>query len=175
MLLADPFTVLVKPVGCTARELAQRILNHIVEVHARHILLNTTPGMDEIEETTIRARANELLGEIQAGADFAQMAQEHSQGPSGPNGGDLGWFKPGAMVPPFDSAAFALEPGQVGGPVKTRFGYHVIKVEGRRTTPPMAFEQAQNQIRFSLANQKVQDRSMAVMDSLRGEADIRQP
>ena len=86
------------------------------EFNAAHILVAT-------EE---EARA--LIGELEAGADFATLAREKSTGPSGPNGGDLGWFGTGMMVPEFEEAVIALEPGTVSEPVQTQFGWHVIRL-----------------------------------------------
>lgn len=74
-----------------------------------------------------RGQAEKLLAELQAGADFATKAKEHSKCPSGRNGGDLGHFGKGAMVPEFDKVAFELEEGELSGLVKTKFGYHILK------------------------------------------------
>lgn len=81
-----------------------------------------------------KALATKLLGEIKAGKDFAAMAKEHSEGPSGPRGGSLGLFRPGQMVPPFDAALLTLEIGEMAEePVETPFGYHIIR---RDDLPP---------------------------------------
>ena len=87
-----------------------------IEYSAAHILVET-------EE-----KASALIAELEAGADFAALAQEHSTGPSGPNGGSLGWFSDGMMVEPFQNAVAAMEPGSVSAPVQTQFGWHVIKL-----------------------------------------------
>jgi peptidyl-prolyl cis-trans isomerase C len=94
------------------------------EISARHILLET-------EEA-----AKAVIAELDAGKDFAELAKEKSTGPSAAQGGDLGFFTKGRMVPEFEAAAFdALTPGEYGKePVKTQFGWHVIKVEERRET-----------------------------------------
>jgi peptidyl-prolyl cis-trans isomerase C len=100
------------------------------EVRARHILLKT--------ETD----AKNVIGHIDAGKIFEDAAKEFSTGPSATSGGDLGFFKRGDMVKPFSEAAFALKSGDVTPlPVKTRFGWHVIKVEDRRSTQPPSFEE----------------------------------
>lgn len=113
------------------------------ETSARHILVET-------EET-----AREIIAELEAGADFAELAQEKSTGPSGPQGGDLGYFGPGRMVPEFEAAANALNVGQVSPePVQTQFGWHVIKVEDRRPVQPPAFDQVQAQIRSVVLREK---------------------
>jgi peptidyl-prolyl cis-trans isomerase C len=86
---------------------------------ARHILVST-------EE-----QCEELKTQIAAGADFADLAKEHSSCPSGRNGGDLGQFGPGQMVPEFDKVVFSADVGTVQGPVKTQFGYHLLEVTSR--------------------------------------------
>jgi peptidyl-prolyl cis-trans isomerase C len=90
------------------------------EYNASHILVET-----EEEAAAIKA-------EVEGGADFAALALEKSTGPSGPNGGDLGWFGPGMMVEPFEQAVMGLEPGQVSDPVQTQFGWHVIRLNETR-------------------------------------------
>ena len=69
------------------------------------------------------------------GADFAETARERSTGPSGPNGGELGWFGPGMMVPEFEAAVLTLEPGDVSDPVQTQFGWHIVTLNESRETP----------------------------------------
>ncbi len=105
------------------------------ETKARHILVDT------------EQQARDLIDQVTDGADFAELAREHSTGPSGKKGGDLGWFPRGSMVEAFDKAAFRLEPNQfTADPVKTRFGWHVILVEDRRTVEPPSFEKMKPQL-----------------------------
>ena len=105
------------------------------EIRARHILLE--------DEDAAKA----VIGELDAGVDFASLAQERSTGPSGPTGGDLGYFTKDQMVAPFAEAAFAMNPGEYSKqPVKTDFGWHVIKVEDRRTSAPPTFEESQAEL-----------------------------
>lgn len=91
----------------------------MAKASARHILVST-------EEA-----CNELKKQIESGADFAAVAKEHSQCPSGGRGGDLGEFRPGQMVKEFDDVVFQAEVGPVHGPVKTQFGYHLIEITNR--------------------------------------------
>ncbi len=127
------------------------------EVKARHILVETE---DEAEA---------LLQDIADGAEFADLAMERSTGPSGPQGGDLGWFVAGTMVPEFAQAAFALQPGEVSpSPVKTDFGWHVIKVEDRRLKPVPTLAEMSDQIRDGLTDDAVE----SLMTELRGRATI---
>src|SRR5580658_4161689 len=127
----------------------------VPEIHARHILL---PTEDE---------AKAALARIKKGEDFAKVATELSKDP-GSEGGDLGWFTKDKMVPEFADAAFKMEPGQVSDPVKSQFGWHIIKVEEKRmkTFPP--FEQVKDQA----ARYVVQKAQTAVIASLREKAKI---
>ena len=114
------------------------------EVHARHILVNSE---DE---------AKSIIAKLKAGADFADLAKQYSKDPGAAQGGDLGWFKKDDMVPDFAAAAFALQPGQITDtPVHTQYGWHVIKVEGRRQAPPPSFEQAREQLRQDMIQEGV--------------------
>ncbi|WP_211097893.1 peptidylprolyl isomerase [Ahrensia sp. 13_GOM-1096m] len=113
------------------------------EVNAAHILVET-------EEA-----AKEIIKALDDGADFTDLAKEKSTGPSGPQGGDLGYFTKGRMVPEFEEVAFALDAGgYTKEPVKTQFGYHVILVKDIRPVQPPAFEQVQPQIRATLLREK---------------------
>lgn len=98
------------------------------EYNASHILVETQ------EEATA------IIAELEAGADFAETAKGKSTGPSGPTGGELGWFGPGMMVAPFEEAVVAMKKGQVSAPVETRFGWHVIKLNDTRLqdVPPLS-------------------------------------
>src|SRR5262249_35913893 len=96
------------------------------EVHARHILVKPEPPGDEAAKSKARAEADDLLKRVRAGGDFEALAKAHSKDPgSAAKGGDLGFFPRGRMVPAFDAAAFALEPGQVSEVVETPFGFHI--------------------------------------------------
>ncbi len=106
------------------------------EVHARHILVET------------EAQAKSIIDQLNKGADFAALAKANSKDPGAQNGGDLGFFKKEDMVPEFADAAFALKPGQITQtPVKTQFGWHVIKVDEVRRAPPPTFDEAKDQLR----------------------------
>src|SRR5947209_570893 len=104
------------------------------EVHARHILVETEDQAKKIED------------ELKKGADFAELAKKESKDPGASDGGDLGFFTKDQMVPEFSTVAFALEPGKISDPVKTQFGWHVIKVEEKRTRKAPDFEQVKPQI-----------------------------
>lgn len=104
------------------------------EVRARHILVET-------EE-----KAKELAAQLRKGADFAKLAKENSKDPGSADGGDLGYFTKDQMVPEFAEAAFKLEKGKISDPVKSQFGFHVIRVEDKRKQPPPAYEDVKPQI-----------------------------
>ena len=100
------------------------------EVRARHILIKLPPAADEKARAAARTKAEDVLAKVKKGADFAKLAQDVSEDPgTAGKGGDLGLFSRGHMVPAFDTAAFALEPGAVSDVVETPFGFHIIKVE----------------------------------------------
>ncbi|MEL6618845.1 MAG: peptidylprolyl isomerase [Pseudomonadota bacterium] len=126
------------------------------EYNASHILV-------ENEETALAIKA-----EIEAGADFAATAQEKSTGPSGPNGGALGWFGSGAMVPSFEAAVIALEVGAVSDPVQTQFGWHVIKLNETRT----AEQPALDEIRPELEEQLRAEALAARIDALTEAGEV---
>src|ERR1700690_2649229 len=104
------------------------------EVHARHILVETEDDAKAIE------------AELKKGADFAELAKKKSKDPGASDGGDLGFFTKDQMVPEFSAVAFALEPGKISDPVKSQFGWHVIKVEEKRNRQAPAFDQVKGQI-----------------------------
>jgi peptidyl-prolyl cis-trans isomerase C len=104
------------------------------EVHARHILVET-----EDEAKAVKA-------ELDKGADFAELAKKKSKDPGASDGGDLGFFTKEQMVPEFSAVAFSLEPGKISDPVKSQFGWHIIKVEEKRNRKPPEFDQVKAQI-----------------------------
>ena len=103
------------------------------EIRARHILFSISPDIDEEAEAEIKAEAEAVLTRIKGGEDFAALAAEYGSDGTASNGGDLGWFGKGQMVPQFENAVFSLEPGQVSEElVKTDFGYHIVQVDEKR-------------------------------------------
>ena len=109
------------------------------EIRARHILVKT------------KEEAEAIIDELDGGADFAELAKAKSTGPSGPNGGDLGYFQQGQMVPEFETAAYGLDVGaHTAEPVQKQFGWHVIKVEDKRAVQPPAFDDVKEQVRSAL-------------------------
>ncbi|TGQ57690.1 peptidylprolyl isomerase [Mesorhizobium sp. M1C.F.Ca.ET.193.01.1.1] len=131
------------------------------EVHARHILVKT------------KEEAEAIIKQLDGGADFQKLANEHTSDPSGKsNGGDLGWFGPGQMVPEFDKAAFALDVGKYSKePVQSQFGWHVIKVEDKRAKQPPAFDDVKDQAKQAV----IRDKYFAMVKELRGAAKVEIP
>jgi len=115
------------------------------EVRARHILVE---GEDE---------AKAIIEQLKGGADFAKLAKEKSKDPGAAEGGDLGYFTKDQMVPEFADVAFKMYPGQLSNPVKTQFGWHVIKVEDKRVKQPPEFEKVKDQIEAYLARKAQSD------------------
>lgn len=126
------------------------------EIRARHILVKT------------EKEAKALITELKGGKDFVALAKEKSTGPSKSRGGDLGFFGKGQMVPVFEKAAFALKKGDVSAPVKSQFGWHVIKLEDKRTRPLPTFKQVKPQLRQLVLSEKVRK----AMSDLRSAAKI---
>jgi peptidyl-prolyl cis-trans isomerase C len=126
------------------------------EVHARHILVET-------EE-----EAKAILAELEKGGDFAAIAKQKSKDPGGRNGGDLGFFTKDQMVPEFAEAAFALEVGKLSGPVKSQFGWHVIKVEEKRDRPIPEFDKVRDQLENFLARRTQAE----LINKLRAQANV---
>jgi len=121
-----------------------------------------------------RATAEDLLKQIKAGADLAALAKEKSDCPSGKSGGDLGFFGKGRMVPAFEKAAFGLKVGQISDVVKTRFGYHIIKVTDRKAAVA-AFDQVKNEVMNDLKIARQRELGMKYVESLKGAAKIVYP
>ena len=133
---------------------AQTLLAPDLQFKARHILVET------------QAAAVELITELDAGADFAALAEEHSTGPSGPQGGDLGWFSPNQMVEPFSNAVARLQNGTyTKTPVQTDFGWHVILREDSRNNEPPPLDSVRDVVKQNVEQQKFQ----AFLESLREE------
>jgi peptidyl-prolyl cis-trans isomerase C len=141
-------------------------------VRARHILIQVDEGSDSDAERNALERALQAHERAVAGEDFAALARELSDGPSGPNGGDLGFFTKSTMVEPVAEAAFGMAPGEVSDVVRTRFGYHVIKVEERRPAGAIPFEEAQGQARSLLINQRTAELVGELLETLYSNAQI---
>ena len=141
-------------------------------IRASHILIKTAETDDEAAKKKARAAIESVLKEAKGGADFGKLAQQHSQDGSAAQGGDLGFFPRGQMVPPFEQAAFALKPGEISDIVTTPFGYHIIKVAEKRPASVVPFEQVSDRIRPYLEQQQKQERARAFIDAVKNKAKI---
>lgn len=130
-------------------------LKPVPEVHARHILV-------ESED-----QAKDVVKKLKAGEDFAKLAKELSKDP-GSEGGDLGYITKDQVVPEFGNAAFALDKGKISDPVKTQFGWHVIKVEDKRDRKPPALDQVKDRIKAALTQKAGEE----LMQKIRADAKI---
>ena len=126
-------------------------------VHARHILIKTKPDDDPEKVEEKKEQALNISKIAKEGKDFAELAKEYSQGPTGDNGGDLGTFEKQDMVPPFSDKAFSMEAGEISDPVLTRFGWHIIKVEKINKESLLPFVDAKDKIHDKLAGQQAAD------------------
>lgn len=126
------------------------------EVHARHILVATEDEAKAIE------------AELKKGADFAALAKQKSKDPGAAEGGDLGYFTKDQMVPEFAEVAFKLDKGQISDPVKTQFGWHIIKVEDKRIKPTPKFDEVKGQIENYVAHRAQAE----LVQKLRSAANI---
>jgi peptidyl-prolyl cis-trans isomerase C len=142
------------------------------QVHARHILIKVAPDADDAAKAEARKSIEAVEKKVKAGEDFEALAMAHSQGPSGPKGGDLGFFGRGQMVPPFEEAAFALEPGKVSGIVETEFGYHLIQNVEKKPAETISFETAKDQITEFLKQEKLQSDVERYVEDLKKTAKI---
>lgn len=130
-------------------------------VKASHILVDT-------EE-----KANEILGEIKEGLSFEEAAKKYSKCPSKEKGGDLGFFSKGRMVPEFEQAAFDMEKGAVSEPVKTQFGYHLIKVDDKKEAGMSSFEEVQNQLSQNLLTNKQREKYLNQVNVLKDKYEVK--
>jgi peptidyl-prolyl cis-trans isomerase C len=129
------------------------------EYHAAHILVDSED------------KAKELKAEIEGGKSFAEVAQANSSDGSAANGGDLGWFGAGQMVPEFEAAVQAMQPGDISDPVKTQFGWHIIQLEETRESSPPPLDSVRPQIETQLRQEALQQK----LDALRADAKIERP
>jgi len=140
------------------------------QVKASHILISVDSGADQSGKAAAREQIEDLLDRLKSGEDFAALAKQYSECPSAAQGGDLGFFSKGQMVKPFESAAFAMEPGEISDIVKTQFGYHIIKVTDKRG--PVTFDEAKDDIKRTLGKQKIADSYNRFYAEVREKADV---
>lgn len=147
------------------------------ELKVRHVFLPLAPGAGPAEEARVRAEGEKILARLASGQDFARVAREVSKGPSAPEGGDLGWLRRGTLSPELDRVAFGLGNGRISGLVKTRTGYHILKLDERRIGGGKGFDEVKEEIRDRLTNEQVDTFRNQYVAELRRDAliEIRVP
>ena len=142
-------------------------------VRASHILVRVPQSAQAAQKEQLRKKAEGLLAKVRAGSDFAALARQSSEDPgSAAKGGDLGVFGRGAMVPPFDQAAFSLKPGEVSNIVETQFGFHIIKVTEKQAPQKVEFGAIKDRLKMDMAQQKRQQAQQTFLNGLRAKAKI---
>ena len=141
-------------------------------VKASHILIGADSKASADDRKKAREKAEKLKKELAGGADFAALAKANSTDPSSQQGGDLGFFGKGQMVPAFEKAAFALKPGEISDVVETQFGYHIIKLTDRKPAATVEFKDAKAKIEEFLKGQKVNEAIQKYLTDARKTAKI---
>jgi peptidyl-prolyl cis-trans isomerase C len=128
------------------------------QVRASHILVKS------------EAEAQEILAQLKKGGNFEELAKKHSIDGAAAKGGDLGWFSQGSMIPEFEKVAFGMKEGETSGIVKTKFGYHIIKLTGKRPAGVRSFEESKELIKAKLAPEKQQELLAKLKEELKKSA-----
>ncbi|MEE4261651.1 MAG: peptidylprolyl isomerase [Desulfobacteraceae bacterium] len=142
------------------------------EVKASHILIKVEPTADDAAKAAALKKIEDIRKKLTDGGDFAELAKEYSEGPSGPQGGDLGFFRRGQMVKPFEDTAFSMKTNEVSAPVETRFGYHLIKVTDKRPEQTLAYADVKDKIAQRLKAEKIQKAANLYVENLKKDAKI---
>jgi peptidyl-prolyl cis-trans isomerase C len=142
------------------------------QVSASHILIKLEHGASQEQKDDAMVKIKKVKERLNAGDDFATVAKEMSEGPSAANGGDLGSFGKGAMVKPFQDAAFALNIDEVSDIVETQFGYHIIKVSDKKAAKKRTYEEVKAEIKNSIQIKKFQEQMVVIVKDLRAKAAI---
>ena len=142
------------------------------QVKASHILIKVEPTADDAAKAAARKKIEEIRQKLTDGGDFAELAKEYSEGPSGPKGGDLGFMRRGQMVKPFEDAAFSMKTNEVSAPVETRFGYHLIKVYDIKPEQTLAYADVKDKIAQRLKQEKTQEAAKVYVENLKKDAKI---
>lgn len=143
------------------------------EVHARHLLVQVAPKATPEQIELARKKAVLLMEEAKKpGTDFAGLAKAKSEGPSKDDGGDLGFFRRGVMVPEFERAAFTLPIGGVSEPIRTKFGWHVIKVEERRALAAKPYDEMKDALREKILRNQLEKYTEQYIQELRSQAVV---
>jgi len=142
------------------------------QVQARHILIKVDPQADETAKAEARKTLEDVQQKLHKGGDFAALAKEFSQCPSSADGGNLGTFKRGQMVKPFEEAAFALKPGEVSDIVETKFGYHLIEVTDKQPEKTIPYEDVKDRLKQYLRQEAIQKEVRLYVEKLKEKAEV---
>ncbi len=142
------------------------------QIQASHILIKVDAGAEESVKADALKKIEEIQKELKEGGDFAALAKEHSECPSSANGGDLGYFGRGQMVPSFEEAAFSLNPGEISDIVKTQFGYHLIKAGDKKTGGTTDYESIKDKLAQYLKQTKTGEEVQKYIAKLKEQAKI---
>ena len=151
-------------------ELNQERFKDPEQVKARHILFKVAPNASESEEGEAKEEALAILKRARAGEDFSELARKHSQDPSASKGGDLGYFNRGKMAKPFEDLAFSLKPGELGGPVRTKSGWHIIKIDDVKEATIKTLSDVRDEImetlKWDVSQDMARERLLSLMDQM---------
>ena len=142
------------------------------QIKASHILIKVDAKADEAKKVEARKKIEEVQQKLKDGGDFAALAKEYSEGPSSTKGGDLGYFRRGQMVKPFEDAALALKPNEVSDVVETRFGYHLIIVYDKKPEQTLAYAEVKDKIIQRMKQEEIEKEAVQYVDKLKKDAKI---
>ncbi len=141
-------------------------------IRASHVLIAVPQAADAPTRQKARAKAEDVLKQAKAGADFAKLAETYSNDASKSHGGDLGYFPKGQMVPAFEAAAFALKPGGLSGVVESPFGYHIIKLTDRKPAHTVPFGEVSSRIEQFLQQEMRSTKTREFVDGLKAKGKV---
>lgn len=143
-------------------------------VRVSHILFTVNDEEEDKRETVVKARAEQVLQQLREGGDFAELAKEHSEDPgSKRQGGEIrGWSDKGRFVAPFEAAAYALKPGEISGLVRSRFGYHIIKLHEKREARQQAFDEVKAGLLNTLRQEFLNNKRAEWMKQFQGDKPV---
>ncbi len=151
----------------------QEMFQQPEQIRARHILVKVEPEASEEDWEAARVRAEEIYKEAsKKGADFAAVARQRSEGPSAPQGGELGLFPRGQMVPEFENVAFEMKKDEISKIVRTQFGWHIIQVTEKKPAGVLEFSEVEPRLKRELRNQAIQQALQEYLEKLRAESQI---
>ncbi len=151
----------------------QEMFQQPEQIRARHILIKVEPDATEEDWEAARVRAEEVYKEVtKSGADFAAIARERSEGPSAPQGGELGTFPRGQMVPEFENVAFDMKKDEISKLVRTQFGWHIIQVTEKKPAGVVEFSDVEPRLERELRNQAIQQALQEYLENLRSQSEI---